>query len=133
MELVLRTGFQSITHNIIFQPQTLIKGKNLVLAEHVRDVEEHRKLNQSYLIKSRVIRQASVNSTPYTTSLNINETRFVTDVKCDCVYNQSKKCKHVAALIYYINNEESASKTSHEQVWGKPSARQFAKKQICKG
>lgn len=71
MEFVLRTGFQSITHNIIFQPQTLIKNKNLVLAEHVRDVEEHRKLNQNYLIKSRVIRQASVNSTPYTTSLNV--------------------------------------------------------------
>lgn len=49
------------------------------------------------------------------------------DVKCDCIYNQSKKCKHIAALIYFINNEESVSKTSHEQVWGKPSARQFAK------
>lgn len=57
----------------------------------------------------------------------------MTDVKCDCVYNQSKKCKHVAALIYYINNEESASKTSHEQVWGKPSARQFAKNKYAKG
>ncbi|KAK0169314.1 hypothetical protein PV328_012214, partial [Microctonus aethiopoides] len=103
------------------------------MAEHVRDVEEHRKCNQSYLIKSRVIRQESVNSTPYITSLNIDETRLVTDVKCVCIYNQSKKCKHIAALIYFINNEESVSKTSHEQVWGKPSARQFAKNKYAKG
>ncbi|KAK0071702.1 hypothetical protein PV325_012465 [Microctonus aethiopoides] len=97
MDIVIRTGFQSIIHNIIFHPQTLIKGKKLVMAEH------------------------------------IDETRLVTDVKCVCIYNQSKKCKHIAALIYFINNEESVSKTSHEQVWGKPSARQFAKNKYAKG
>lgn len=57
----------------------------------------------------------------------------MTDVHCNCVYNQSKKCKHIAALIYFINNEKSASKTSHEQQWGKPSARQFAKTKYSKG
>lgn len=57
----------------------------------------------------------------------------MTDVHCNCVYNQSKKCKHVAALIYFINNAESVSKTSHEQQWGKPSARQFAKNKYSKG
>lgn len=63
----------------------------------------------------------------------INSERYVTDVHCNCVYNQSKKCKHVAALIFFINNEASASKTSYEQQWGKPSARQFAKKKYSKG
>lgn len=68
---MIKTGFQSICHRIEFQPQTIIKGKNLALAEHVRDVEEHRRNNTSFLIKSRVIRQASVHGTPYVTSLNV--------------------------------------------------------------
>ena len=57
----------------------------------------------------------------------IDAARNVTDVQCNCVYNQSRKCKHIAALIYFINNSESLSKTSMEQQWGKPSARKFAK------
>ncbi|KAK0159868.1 hypothetical protein PV327_010934 [Microctonus hyperodae] len=133
MDIIIKTGFRSISHNIEFQPATVIKGKNLALAEHVRDVEEHRRNNDSYVIKARIIRQASVHSTPYITSLKINSERYVTDVHCNCVYNQSKKCKHVAALVYFINNDESASKTSNEQQWGKPSARQFTKAKYSKG
>lgn len=54
-------------------------------------------------------------------------------MSCTCCYNQSLKCKHVAALIYYINNEESLTKTDCEQQWGAPSAQQFAKKKYSKG
>ncbi|XP_074100239.1 uncharacterized protein LOC141528206 [Cotesia typhae] len=133
MDIIIKTGFQSITHQIEFQPETMSKGKKLVDAGHVREVEEHRRNLESFLIKSRVIRQASVHATPYATSLDINSARYVTDVHCNCVYNKSDKCKHVAALIYFINNEESASKTSHEQQWGKPGARQFAKHKYSKG
>lgn len=71
MDIIIKTGFQSITHQINFQPATVTKGKNLALAEHVRDVEEHRRNNNSFLIKSRIIRQASVHSTPYITSLTV--------------------------------------------------------------
>lgn len=49
------------------------------------------------------------------------------------IYNQSGKCKHIAALIHYINHEEDMSKTCYEQKWGKPSARQFAKEKYSKG
>ena len=45
MDIIIKTGFQSIKHTIEFQPQTKIKGKNLVLAEHVRDVQEFRRNN----------------------------------------------------------------------------------------
>ena len=71
MNIIIKKGFQSITHTIEFQPQTKIEGKNLVLAEHVRDVQELRRNNESYLIKSCIIRQASVHATPYSTSLNV--------------------------------------------------------------
>ncbi|XP_074110832.1 uncharacterized protein LOC141535013 [Cotesia typhae] len=127
MNVIIQTGFEAIFLDILFQPQTIPKGKQFVMAGHVRDVQEFRQCGNSYLIKSKVIRQTSVTLSPYDTMLHINEERFVTDVNCTCVYNKSKKCKHIAALIYYINHEESLRKTSHEQKWGKPSARQFVK------
>lgn len=54
-------------------------------------------------------------------------------VSCTCVYNQSGKCKHIAALIHYINHEESLSKTDYEQQWGKPSERQLVQEKYSKG
>lgn len=71
MDIIIKTGFQSISHGIEFPPETITKGKKLALAKHVRDVDEHRRNNQSFLIKSRIIRQASVHGTPYITSLNV--------------------------------------------------------------
>ena len=35
MDIIIKTGSQSITHTIEFQAQRKIKGKNFVLAEHV--------------------------------------------------------------------------------------------------
>lgn len=53
-------------------------------------------------------------------------------MSCTCVYSNSKKCKHIAALIYFTNNEESRSKTDEEQQWGKPSLRQLIKEKYSK-
>jgi len=47
--------------------------------------------------------------------------RNVIDCTCECPAGAGKKCKHIAATIYYINNEEGLSKTTFEQEWGKPS------------
>ncbi|CAG9789637.1 unnamed protein product [Diatraea saccharalis] len=119
-KLIIRTGFQAITHDIAFQPQTTIKAKQLVSAQHVQKIKcgDH----MSHTIEPYVIRQTYIDSS-----------RYVTSVKCDCVHNKSGRCKHIAALIYYINHEESFSKTSEEQQRGRPSARQFAKKKYSKG
>lgn len=48
-------------------------------------------------------------------------------VSCNCVAQAAGKCKHVYALIYFINSDRSASKTSLEQEWGKPTANQLGK------
>ncbi|CAH2101165.1 unnamed protein product [Euphydryas editha] len=133
MDIIIKTGFESVKHNIRFQPQTELKGKKLVLAEHVRNVEELRKNGNSYLIRAHVIRQTSVTLKPYVTSLIINDSRVITGVKCSCVYNPSSKCKHVAAITFYINNKVSLTKTSNEQQWGKPSIRQFVQNKYFKG
>ncbi|OXU17286.1 hypothetical protein TSAR_003091 [Trichomalopsis sarcophagae] len=133
MDIIIKTGFEKIIHDIQFQPETVPKGTALFNSHHVINVEEHRKSGQSLWIEAQVIRQTSVQATPYTTKLDIDTARKVVDVSCTCVYNQSRKCKHIAALIYYVNHEESLSKTDYEQQWGKPSQRQLLQQKYCKG
>lgn len=72
MNIVIKTGFEKVSHNILFQPATVPKGKQLVDANHVRNVVEYRKNGQSYLIQANIIRQTSVTSQPYKTTLNVN-------------------------------------------------------------
>lgn len=57
----------------------------------------------------------------------------MTEVRCTCVANKSERCKHVAALIYFINNFESLTKTDFEQQWGRPSAHRMKKEKYAKG
>lgn len=64
-KLIIKTGFRAITHDITFQPQTTIKGRKLVLAQHVQDVKEIK--SENHTIEAHVIRQTSVTSTPYKT------------------------------------------------------------------
>lgn len=63
----------------------------------------------------------------------LDENRIVETTVCNCVYNRSQKCKHVAAVLHYINCFDSFSKTDEEQQWGKPTTKQFAKEKYCKG
>ncbi|KAK0071486.1 hypothetical protein PV326_001181, partial [Microctonus aethiopoides] len=130
---VLETGFEKILHSIEFQPQTVQKGRLLNEANHVINVKEFRKNGTNCRIEARVIRQTSVNSTPYTVKLILDYYRNIISVSCTCVYNKSGKCKHIAAVIYYINNDQSLSKTNFEQQWGAPSVTQVAKEMYCNG
>lgn len=63
----------------------------------------------------------------------LGDKRVVSDVSCSCVSKEGKKCKHIASLIYYINNVDSATKTSVEQKWGAPSYREQLKDKYSKG
>lgn len=105
MDILIKTGFSKITHNIEFQPETPKKGKVLAEAGRLIEVTEHRNHSNSYLIECKVLRQTSLSATFYTTKLWINSNTKVEKVSCNCVYNQSLKCKHVAALIYFINSD----------------------------
>ncbi|KAG5887810.1 hypothetical protein JTB14_019401 [Gonioctena quinquepunctata] len=63
----------------------------------------------------------------------INAARQIISVFCDSVYGNSYKCKHVAALNAFVNNDKSESKTNHEQSWGKPSAKKQKLEKYAKG
>lgn len=51
----------------------------------------------------------------------MDSTRNVTNAECQCPAGAGKKCKHIAALVHYINQEDAKSKTDFEKQWGKPS------------
>lgn len=72
MNIIIKTGFQSISYNTDFQPATITKGKKLVEANHVFNVEERREHGNCLFIKAQVIRQASISSTPYTRKVQLN-------------------------------------------------------------
>lgn len=133
MEVILRTGFGKVIHSLPLNPRSEIKGKKLLDAGHVLQVEELRKNGVSCIIRCRVVRQTSVTAEPYSTQLFLNAAREVERATCTCVYANSEICKHVVALITFVNTEESVSKTNNEQSWGKPSVREFGKNKYSKG
>lgn len=51
----------------------------------------------------------------------MDNNREVKHTSCNCPAGAGGKCKHICAIIYYINDEEGQSKTDLPQQWGKPS------------
>ncbi|KAF0709717.1 SWIM-type domain-containing protein [Aphis craccivora] len=94
------------------------KALNLVKSNHVINVQEIKSSDdQLNFISGHVIRQTSVTSMPY----KLDETRTIRNAFCECVVGAGERCKHIGALFYFINNEESYSQTDFPQTWGKPS------------
>ena len=71
MNIVLRTGFQAITHDISFYSETEVKVKKMVKASHVKRVEVLGGFNGHKLIKSSVIPFTSINDPPHKVSLEV--------------------------------------------------------------
>lgn len=51
--------------------------------------------------------------------------REIIRAKCDCKAGARGQCKHAAAFLCYVNSEESATQTSQENKWKRPSAKQL--------
>ncbi|KAL1472691.1 hypothetical protein MTO96_039166, partial [Rhipicephalus appendiculatus] len=45
------------------------------------------------------------------------------DALCTCKAGKGSRCKHIAAVVHYIDSEENRSCTSGPRLWGKPSVR----------
>lgn len=65
--------------------------------------------------------------------MQLNIKRCVTAVRCNCVANALGKCKHIYALIHFVNSDRSTSKTSSEPDWGKFPKSQMGKEKYSKG
>ena len=56
MEIILKTGFASITNNIKFWPEPKKNGKNLILSGHVYDVKEEVLFKDVKILSAKCIR-----------------------------------------------------------------------------
>ncbi|KAF0709979.1 zinc finger MYM-type protein 1-like, partial [Aphis craccivora] len=97
------------------------KSLNLLKSGHVINVQELKTIMGPCFISGQVIRQASVTSSPYRVKIELDGSRVIKTANCECAAGAGEKCKHIGAVYYYINNEESSSKTDLPQTWGKPS------------
>ncbi|CAG5082971.1 Protein of unknown function [Cotesia congregata] len=131
MNKIIKVGFEKITHTIDFNKQKIVNDKKLSEV-NVVDVEELRNQNQLIKIRCKVFKQTNVTDPPYKVELELNAARHVMQRSCTCVSQACGKCKHIYALIDFINKDTGESKTSEEQNWGKPSTSQLAKEIFAK-
>ena len=71
MDIIIKTGFEKISHSIEFTDQAIEKGKELS-ESHVIRVQEVRCNGVSQLISGRLIRRTSVNKEPYIVKLEVS-------------------------------------------------------------
>ncbi|XP_068085057.1 uncharacterized protein [Anabrus simplex] len=124
-------GFKAIQFGDLSE-SSCNKGRNLVVSGHVNGVEELISNGFGY-ITGKVTRQTSGNLPPYIVKLEIDQNRNVSTSECSCPAGARGTCKHVAAVVYYINNENVVSKTDRPQQWGKPSPKTMSTEKYRKG
>jgi hypothetical protein len=120
--LLIGGGFQALTvDDEFFRGGNTAKGEALAKAGHILAVQE-KQLGLCSEIVASVLPQTNVNQKPYKVVLSIDKSsRRVIQGRCQCVAGIDGKCKHAAAVFYFINRERSAGCTDKEQLWQAPS------------
>ncbi|KAL4127550.1 hypothetical protein QTP88_011717 [Uroleucon formosanum] len=90
-------------------------------SNHVFGVQELKLIDGLSVITGSVVRQTSVTLEPYKVKLELDGLRNVKNASCQFAAGAGSCCKHIAAVMIFINNDEGTSKTNEPQVWGKPS------------
>ena len=97
--------------------------KNLQFSNHVRSVEFNNITSsiKYCFVKGIVIPQTKVNENPYNVWVCIHENGTVLTGECGCVAGLISSCKHVFALLHYVENEvklgHNKTCTSKNQKW----------------
>jgi hypothetical protein len=120
---IIQTGFSTIYWHgePPHRPSTVINGQNLLDAEHLQDVEEIQETGKDNEILSKCVRQTSVRASPYNQNLTLDAHRTVLLARCSCLGGTDGLCKHVSALVTFINTERDESKTDKACAFRKPS------------
>ncbi|RVE42935.1 hypothetical protein evm_012413 [Chilo suppressalis] len=121
---IIKYGFLPI-NNDRQRGQNISKGQKLFESGHVFDVTETVGQDQETILTGKIVAQTKI-SNVYDVKITLDCNRNIKSAICKCKAGLSGQCKHVCALVHYVNSAESAdSKTSHAQQWGKPTYRQL--------
>jgi len=119
-KIIIKSGFASITWELLDRPEIMRKGKDLFEAGHVIAIEEHRETDKPTVMVAKVVRQTNVTSAPYSVFIELDEERKVIDGRCTCQAGIVGECKHFSSVVIGINQEKDTSKTSTSCSWNKP-------------
>ena len=104
----IRVGFSKVNCNFL-RESIYSHGKKL--KDHVYNVEEI-KDGSSCKIEALCVRQTSVNKTDYRIKIILDPiNRSVSSASCTCVSGKDGYCKHVSAVVHFINEERTESQT----------------------
>lgn len=118
-KIILSCGFSPIHCNFL-RKSALKKGGRLI--QHVFDVVETRDKEKNTInISGKCVRQASINKAPYKIELELNNQRTVISALCQCIAGVQGNCKHSGALIAFVNQERTESKTDLQCQWQAPT------------
>ncbi len=121
---VLLNGFSSI-HWEFYDPResTKKKGKALISANHLFNVEEVRQPGENSEIFAKCVKQTNVTEAPWNLNIVLDQNRNVIRAHCSCTGGGDGKCKHMFALVDFINTERTESKTDEACKFRAPSQR----------
>ena len=98
-ETILKRGLSYYKNGYVHEPEEIDTGEYEVIVEGTEDYTVHLKLKNG----------------------------FITRYACDCPYDMGPVCKHVVAVIFYLNQNESEMKkkpnTGKKSTPGKPATR----------
>ena len=109
--------------NLIQQRKLQKEERNLLFSSHVMSVKFN-PITSSLkycFVKGVVIPQTSVNKNPYSAWVCIHDDGSILTGECGCVVGLISSCKHVFAILHYIENEvtlgHNKTFTSKNQKW----------------
>lgn len=79
----------------LFEEKILKRGYNYYLEDSVHDVIKNGNYYVGLVYGTKI----------YEVQLKINKNGNVEDMNCDCPYAEKDNCKHMVALLYYLENE----------------------------
>lgn len=79
----------------LFEEKILKRGYSYYLKDSVQDVTKSENCYEGLVYGTEI----------YEVQVEIDEDGNVEDMDCDCPYAEENNCKHMAALLYYIENE----------------------------
>ena len=96
----------------LFEEKILERGYNYYLEDSVHEVTKNGNYYEGLVYGTEI----------YEVQVKINRNGNVEDMDCDCPYAEENNCKHMAALLYYLENEgqvESKKLTRNTDTYDK--------------
>lgn len=85
----------NINFEELFEEKILERGYNYYLEDSVHEVTKNGNYYEGLVYGTEI----------YEVQVKINSNGNVEDMDCDCPYAEENNCKHMAALLYYLENE----------------------------